>query len=59
MPSVEKIAVSPAEAAGMLGVHISTIYKLAGRNQLPIRKVGRASRIPVASVRALIEGEAA
>lgn len=56
MSSVEKIAVSPAEAAGMLGVHISTIYKLVARNELPIRKVGRASRIPVASVRALIEG---
>lgn len=55
---VEKIAVTPAEAATMLGVHVSTIYKLHGRNELPMRKVGRCSKIPIAAVRALVEGAA-
>ncbi len=56
---VEKIAVTPAEAATMLGVHVSTIYKLHGRGELPMRKVGRCSKIPISKVRALIDGEAA
>ena len=57
--SVEKIAVTPAEAATMLGVHVSTIYKLHNRGELTMRKVGRCSKIPIAKVRALIDGEAA
>jgi excisionase family DNA binding protein len=56
--TVEKIAVTPAEAATMLGVHVSTIYKLHGRGELPMRKVGRCSKIPISSVRALVEGTA-
>ena len=58
-PSIEKIAVTPAEAATMLGVHVSTIYKMHSRHELIMRKVGRCSRIPIAKVRALIDGEAA
>jgi excisionase family DNA binding protein len=57
--AIEKIAVTPSEAATMLGVHVSTIYKLHGRGELPMRKVGRCSKIPIASVRALVEGEEA
>lgn len=56
---IEKIAVTPAEAALMLGVHVSTIYKLSERGELPIRKVGRCSKIPIAKVRAMVEDQAA
>lgn len=51
-----QIAATPAQAAEMLGVHVATIYKMHARGELPMRKIGRASRIPVASIHALIEG---
>ncbi len=51
----KRIAVSPAEAGEMLGVHISTIYKLVGRKQLKLRKVGRASRILISEIHELLE----
>lgn len=55
----QQIAVAPAQAAEMLGVHVATIYKMHARGEIEMRKIGRASRIPIASIRALIEGEAA
>lgn len=50
----EKVAVTPAEAATMLGVHVSTIYELHGRGELKIHKVGRTSKISIAAIRAMI-----
>lgn len=56
---IERIAVTPAEAAEMIGCAESFIYKLNARGALPFKKVGRLRKIPIASVRALIEGETA
>jgi len=49
------IAVSPAHAADMVGVSRGTIYNLIERGELRRSKVGRATRIPVADLVALIE----
>jgi excisionase family DNA binding protein len=37
---------SPEEAAGYLGVHTQTIYKLLRAGKLPGRKIGQLWRIP-------------
>lgn len=42
-------------AARRLNVGRSTIYELLKSNQLEAVKIGRATRIPVASTRALVE----
>ena len=49
------IAVSPSHAADMVGVSRGTIYNLIERGELRRSKVGRATRIPVADLVALIE----
>jgi len=49
------IAVSPADAADLIGVSRGTIYNLIERGELRRSKVGRATRIPVADLVALIE----
>ena len=55
-PDLERlIAVSPAQAADLIGVSRGTIYNLIERGDLRRSKVGRATRIPVADLVALIE----
>jgi excisionase family DNA binding protein len=49
------IAVSPSQAADLIGVSRGTIYNLIERGDLRRSKVGRATRIPVADLVALIE----
>ena len=49
------IAVSPSHAANLIGVSRQTIYNLIERGDLRRSKVGRATRIPVADLVALIE----
>jgi len=49
------IAVSPTKAADAIGVSRQMIYKLIERGELRRSKVGRATRIPVADLVALIE----
>jgi predicted DNA-binding transcriptional regulator AlpA len=53
MDSLPTLAVSPADAAGMLGVNVSTIYKLAKRDPSfpPFRKIGRATRLDLSQLR--------
>lgn len=53
------IAYSPKDAAIVTGLSRTTLYKLIGEGRLELRKVGTRSLIPAASLRALIEGEAA
>jgi len=49
------IAVSPQTAAEMLDCSRAFIYTLIERGDLRRSKIGRASRIPIEDVRALIE----
>lgn len=50
----EPIAVSPATAAEMLDCSRAFIYILIDRGELRRSKIGRASRIPIEDVRALL-----
>ncbi len=54
--SLTRVAVSPAEAADMLGCSRQHIYALIDRNELRRYHLGKSARIPVADVLALIGG---
>lgn len=49
--NMEPIAVSPAEAAALLGVSRTTIYEMMGRADFPSFKVGARCLIPVRELR--------
>jgi len=51
----QALAVSPQTAAEMLDCSRAFIYTLIERGDLRRSKIGRASRIPIEDVRALIE----
>jgi excisionase family DNA binding protein len=51
----ELIAVSPVRAAELVGLSRATIYNLIERGELRRSKIGKATRIPVADLVALIE----
>lgn len=50
----ERIALSPAQAAELLGVARQTVYALIERGELRRFKVGRCTRVPAADVHALV-----
>jgi len=52
---MEKLLVSPEEAAECLGVGRSTVYDLMRARVLPSVKIGRARRIPVQALREYVE----
>jgi excisionase family DNA binding protein len=51
---VERLVLRPAEAAQALGVCVKTIYNLMERGDLPSISIGRARRIRVSDVKAMI-----
>lgn len=52
------LAVTIDHAAEALGVSRATIYRLAGRGELRLVKLGAATRVPVAELERLAGGEA-
>jgi len=53
--TVQPLVVSPTEAATMLGLSRAKVYLLIDAGDLRRVKIGRATRIPVADIQALIE----
>lgn len=51
----EPISVRIAEAVRLTGIRRSKLYELIGAGDLEIVKIGRCTRIPMDSLRALIE----
>jgi len=49
----DRYAVSPAEAAAMLGLCRTTIYNLIDRGDLSAHKIGRSTRIPITEIERL------
>jgi len=58
-PLSEALAYSPRDAARVTGLGLTTVYRLINEGKLERRKIGTRSLIPAASLRRLIEGEAA
>lgn len=52
---VEKLLVSPEEAAEMLGVCRSRVYDVMRKHELVSVRLGRSRRIPVAALREYVE----
>ncbi|PPK92516.1 excisionase family DNA binding protein [Kineococcus xinjiangensis] len=48
---MEKLLLSPEEAAEVLGVGRSTVYDLMRMRLLPSVKIGRSRRVPVDALR--------
>ncbi len=49
-----KLCLSIAEAAAALGIGRSTFYAMAGRGEVPVRKIGGRSVVPVEALEELI-----
>ena len=52
---MEPLLLRPEEAAGILGIGRSRIYELLAAGELPVVRIGRFRRIPVAALRVWIE----
>lgn len=52
---MEKLLLSPEEAAEALGVGRSRVYDLMRTRQLSSVRIGRSRRVPVAAVHAYVE----
>lgn len=52
---MEKLLLTPEEAAEMLGVGRVTVYDLMRMRVLPSVKIGRARRVPVSELLAYVE----
>ena len=51
----ERLLLRIEEAACRLGISRSTAYQLVATGQLPVVKIGRATRVPAAALRLFIE----
>ena len=52
---MDKLMLTPEEAAEALGVGRSTLYDLLRLQQIPSVKIGRSRRIPVSALRDFAE----
>jgi len=52
---MEQIAVSPADAAKAIGVHVNTIHNWIGRGIIQSQRVGRRRLVKTDSIRKLLE----
>ena len=55
IPLPDRLAVSPREAAQLLGVSVPTIYELLSAGRIPSTKVGARRLISTAALRALLD----
>lgn len=53
-PGLERMLLSPEEAAQVLGISRAMVYELLAAGRLPSIKLGRCRRIPMESVRRLV-----
>jgi excisionase family DNA binding protein len=55
-PTVQQVAYGIREAADVLGISRSSVYKLIKEKQLSVVKLGKRALIPVREIQALIDG---
>jgi excisionase family DNA binding protein len=57
---LERLLLRPAEAAEILGVSRSKLYELIAQGKIPSVRLdeGRLIRVPIAALKALVEGAA-
>lgn len=54
---VPRLAVSVAEAAGLLGISTSLAYRMVAAGELPHRRMHRRIVVPVEGLRSFAEGD--
>ena len=54
---VERLLITPSEAAEMLGISRATLYRVINRGGFPLIRVGRCSRIPVTELRRWVDAQ--
>ena len=52
---MERLLLSPEEAAEVLGVGRSRVYDLMRKKELPSVRLGKSRRVPVAALRVYVE----
>ena len=55
-PSVQQVAYGIREAAEVLGISRTSVYKLINEKQLSVVKLGKRALIPIRAIQALIDG---
>jgi len=55
-PSVQQVAYGIKQAAEVLGISRSSVYKLINEKQLSVVKLGKRALIPIREIQALIDG---
>jgi excisionase family DNA binding protein len=55
---MDKLLLTPREAAASLGIGRTTIYDLIARQVIPSVRIGRCVRVPVDALRRWLEKEA-
>jgi len=54
---MERVLITPAEAAEMLGISRATFYRVLRRGDFPVVRVGHSPRIPVSALRLWIDSQ--
>jgi excisionase family DNA binding protein len=52
---MEKLLLTPREAAAVLGIGRSKLYELLQAGQIPSVRIGKCRRVPAAALRELVE----
>ena len=52
--TLEKLCLTPREAAAVLSIGLTTLYDLLNRGKLASISIGRARRIPLSSLKAYV-----
>jgi excisionase family DNA binding protein len=56
---MERVLITPAEAAEVLGISVRTVYRVIRRGDLPVVRVGRCPRIPVKAMNRWVDSQLA
>jgi excisionase family DNA binding protein len=56
---MERVLITPAEAAEVLGISVRTVYRAIRRGDFPVVRVGRCPRIPLIALNRWVESQLA
>jgi len=54
---MERVCITPAEAAEMLGISRAALYRVMRGTDFPLIRVGRSPRIPVAALHRWVDSQ--
>jgi excisionase family DNA binding protein len=54
---MERVLITPAEAAEVLGISVRTVYRVIRRGDFPVVRVGRCPRIPLKALNRWVDSQ--